>query len=374
MGSRILAALGLATWVVVGALGLARVGAGSGLVYAEWHWWAAFLGFGVSFLGAAVPGLAARSHQMRRALLAAQTLTALMLVWAGPADVTAILLVVVAAQAANAVSFGVGVGWVVAQVLLSGLLLWSGSGLAAALPLAGAFALFQAFAYTTTRLMQIEAVGREALARAHAELVTTQTLLARATRLLERQRISRELHDALGHHLTALSLHLEALRVEHGTPTPVALARAQHVTRLLLRDLRDTVAELRREEPLPLGQAVETLARGIEGLDVHVACDGADAAVEPDKAHALFRCTQELVTNVLRHAQARQLWLTVGGDAATLRIEVRDDGIGTDAARLAQGLASVRERLSPYHGRLTVETAPGRGCTVAIDVPRGTPA
>ena len=374
MGPGILTAVGVVTWLFVAIPAGARAMTGAWWSFPrELLWWTSYVAFGAGYLGAVTAPLGRRPLVLR-GLLALQTVAGLCVAWLGPADVVAILLVVVAAEAATAVSLRIGVGWVTLQTAALGVIAWRGGENQLSLPIAAGFGVFQGFAYVAARLTHVEAEGRRELARVNAELLAAQALLTRSTRLLERQRISRDLHDGMGHHLTALSLHLEALRVGTGATVPASLERAQGLTRQLLGDLRETVGDLRREDPLPLRQALDALARGLTGLDVHVTYHANDLAPEPQKAHALFRCTQELVTNVLKHARARQLWLTVEEDVHTIRVEVRDDGVGTDPSRLARGLVGIRERLAACRGAVVFDTAPGCGCTVAVHVPRDTPA
>src|SRR5260370_7294089 len=95
--------------------------------------------------------------------------------------------------------------------------------------------------------------------RGKYELRAAGGLLANPSCLTERERISRELHDTLGHHLTALSLNLEAASHLAGDNALVQIQRAQSVTKLLLSDLRGVVRALRGEDPMGLAQPLTTL-------------------------------------------------------------------------------------------------------------------
>jgi hypothetical protein len=119
---------------------------------------------------------------------------------------------------------------------------------------------FQAFACASSFLALSEAAAREKLAAAHADLQAAQARLADSSRTEERLRISRDLHDTLGHHLTALSLQLEvASRVTEGTAAD-HIRQAHAITRLLLSDVRDVVSALREPKRVDIAQAIRELA------------------------------------------------------------------------------------------------------------------
>lgn len=199
------------------------------------------------------------------------------------------------------------------------------------------------------------------LARVNAELRATQQLLAESSRLAERLHISRELHDSMGHHLAALSLNLElaSLRAERGVVEPVREAHA--VAKLLLADVRNMVSALREDRALDLRHALETLVAGASEPRIHLALPSDLAVVDPSQAHAAFRCVQESITNAIRHAAARNLWIDVVNDGHGLEVRIRDDGRGAASVAPGNGLEGMRERLEEIGGRLTIESAPGEG-------------
>jgi signal transduction histidine kinase len=184
----------------------------------------------------------------------------------------------------------------------------------------GAYAGFQFFAYGAAAIAEREARSRRELARVNAELQAMQELLQGATRLAERVRIAREIHDAVGHHLTALSLNLEvaanlAEGLAEGLPTPRV--------RLSIPD----------------------------GLEVR----------DPALAHTVFRCVQEAVKNAVRHSGAKNLWIGVEWGPHGLEVTAADDGCGAEGPSLGNGLRGMRERLERLGGTLELDTAPRAG-------------
>jgi signal transduction histidine kinase len=227
---------------------------------------------------------------------------------------------------------------------------------------------FQIFAILLTEVARSEAAGRQALRDRNIELLGARQLLAERTRAAERLRVARDLHDGLGHHLTALSLNLEAASHLATGDAREHLQRAQAVTRDLLADVRSTVSGMRDErfDPMP---AIRTLVEAIETPAIHVS--GPESLTVPSQplAETLMRLVQEIVTNALRHAEARNLWISVTRSPAGIDVAGRDDGCGADEWRDGNGLRGMRERLSLVGGSLQVRTGPGTGFEIQAHIP-----
>jgi signal transduction histidine kinase len=225
---------------------------------------------------------------------------------------------------------------------------------------------------------------------AHAAVVVEHSRLYEASRERsiseERDRLARDLHDALTQRLFSLNLMLEAASAKVGADPDTArasLRQARELVDAALGELRSLIFELRPPVLEADGLAgsvrkhAELLSRA-HGLDMSVAVSGDDAKVAPDVERHLFRVVQEALSNVVRHASARsaEVELHVSSETDAVRVVVRDDGIGFDpdaraiAARRL-GLTSMRERVESLGGRFEVASAPGQGTTVTAEVPRG---
>src|SRR5216684_2518545 len=228
---------------------------------------------------------------------------------------------------------------------------------------------FQVLALFSCFLAASEASARAGLARANNELRATGELLANTSRLTERESISRELHDTLGHHLTALSLNLEAASHLAGDNTLIQIQRAQSVTKLLLYDVRGVVSVLRGEDPIGLAQALRTLVAGVPSPQIHLLIAEDLAIDDPMRAHTVLRCVQEILTNAVRHAAAENLWIELERTDSGIMIRARDDGRGAKEVQPGHGLTGMRERLEHVGGTLEIETQPAKGFRIAARMP-----
>ena len=279
------------------------------------------------------------------------------------------LLVVVALQLGALLPRRAAVAWISVQSAAMFAVMWTHWDWHWGLVLGFAYVPFQLLADATTRLLAEETAARERLAAANAELEATRELLAQSTRMAERARIGRELHDVLGHHLTALSLNLEiASHRTHGEASE-RVATAQSLTKLLLGDVRAVVGALRSDEGLDLPAALRKLASGIPRPRVHVDVAPGFAIEDPADAEVVLRCAQEIVTNAVRHAGAENVWLDVARNSSGIEIRARDDGRGAAHVRSGNGLSGMRERFEQRGGALSFSTAPGRGFSVAATLP-----
>jgi len=216
-----------------------------------WLWLTCFFVFGAAFGLASWRGAeTSRSRRLQGASLAVQAITALVMIVLVCSGHEGALLVLVSAQLGWFMPLRRALLWVGAQAVLMGTILAVGWPMRTILSLMSTYVGFQVLALFSCFLAASEASVRSGLARANRELRATGELLANTSRLAERERISRDLHDTLGHHLTALSLNLEAASHLAQESALAQIQRAQSVTKLLLSDVRGVVSVLRGEDPI----------------------------------------------------------------------------------------------------------------------------
>jgi signal transduction histidine kinase len=303
-------------------------------------------------------------------LVGVQIVAALAATLAFPSSVEGAMLVAAAAQIAGRARLRIALAVAVAQTIAFAALLARSRPLEVALDVPLAWFAFQAFAVLLTHVARSEAEGRAALLERNLQLLATRQLLADHARAAERLRIARNLHDGLGHHLTALSLNLEAAAHLGDGATREHIARAQRVTRALLDETRASVADAREAALDPIA-AIRAMLAPIDSPHVHLEAPAALPVADAARAEAVTRVVQEIVTNALRHAAARNLWISVRAEGGDVEVRGRDDGHGAAAWRDGHGLRGMRERLTALGGTLDVASQPGAGFTVAARLPLG---
>lgn len=225
------------------------------------------------------------------------------------------------------------------------------------------------FAYTASFVAMRHSAARDELRKVNSELRATQSLLAENTRIAERVRIARELHDLVGHHLTALTLNLEvAAHLTEGKSNE-HVQQAKAIAKLLLSDVREVVSELRTSDCVDLADALRTLIEGVPKPHIELILPPGLSAVDPRQAQVLLRCAQEIITNTVRHAQATHLWLQLEQTDKGLVLSARDDGRGTDETEAGNGLRGMSERLKQLGGCLEITTKAGAGFAVTATLP-----
>ena len=228
---------------------------------------------------------------------------------------------------------------------------------------------FAVFVLVTANVARQQAAAREEQRRLNAELRATRMLLAESARVNERTRISRELHDLLGHHLTALSLNLEVASHLTEGRAQEHVKQSHALARLLLTDVREVVSQLREGEGIDLGSALRLLADRVPGLFIHLDIQEPLTLDDAERAHVLLRCTQEIITNAVRHAAAGNLWVRFRREAGVILVEAHDDGRGAAAVVAGNGLRGMRERLRQHGGTMTLESRPGSGFRLSLRLP-----
>jgi PAS domain S-box-containing protein len=197
--------------------------------------------------------------------------------------------------------------------------------------------------------------------------------------LQERNRIAQEIHDTLAQSLTAIHLQLEAAKdivADAADPLWPLLVRVQEIAQRGLAETRRSVRALRPQilESYTLVEAFGRMAdevRAGASLDVHCVVRGEPMPLPPTLEDQMLRIGQEAVTNVLRHAEASALDITLHFSAQTLSLEIQDNGRGFDPSGPQEGfgLLGLRERAESLGAQLALITRPGEGTRVTLTVP-----
>jgi signal transduction histidine kinase len=293
-----------------------------------------------------------------------QALSGICLVWLYPNFIVTCLLVVVVWQFALLLDFRHALMATIAQVIAMGMIECVGETDAMLVVVVVACAGFQLFALSAAQLARSEMAARDELARANTELKATQVLLDESARLAERLRIARDLHDVMGHTLTTLTIHLDVASKLTSGPAAEHVACARTASAELLDRVRAVVSRFRTVPPTNLRSALEKLTESAQGLlqvDLHIPPDL--AVSDSARAETIIRCVQEVITNAMRHARARELVIEVRNAGTGIVITARDDGRGGQFAP-GSGLAGMRERFEMLGGSLSINSAEGEGFTI----------
>jgi signal transduction histidine kinase len=233
----------------------------------------------------------------------------------------------------------------------------------------GLFLGISLFAFMSGVVALRQNIARDALRKVNSELLATQALLAENTRIAERVRIARELHDLVGHHLTALTLNLEVATHLASGKALEHVQQAHSLAKLLLADVREVVNDMRVDDKVDLAAALRTLVSGVPEPVIHLDLPSELAMTDPQRAQVLLRCAQEMITNSVRHARASNLWIGLVQDSDGVALTARDDGRGVDNVEAGNGLNGMEERLRQVGGELKIESSSGRGFSLYAWIP-----
>lgn len=200
------------------------------------------------------------------------------------------------------------------------------------------------------------------------------TVRQRAALEAERRRIGRDIHDDLGQHLLALHLDIAGLRARLPATLQAQTDRIEEHIQLTIRSLRVVIRNLRPaalEDGLRLAmqRQLDDFSR-VSGIRCHLDA-AAGCTAEGAAEAALFRVLQETLSNVLRHAEATEVHVSLSRDTAGLTLVVRDNGIGLapGCECRGHGLSGIADRVGAAGGRVTLDSQPGQGTAVRITLP-----
>ncbi len=217
------------------------------------------------------------------------------------------------------------------------------------------------------------------LQKANDELQRSAAQVKQLATAQERSRIAREIHDSLGHSLTALNIQLEgAIKLSERDPqkAKTLLKEAKRLGSVALQDVRQSVATLRDGSPskdslhTKLNTLIETL-RTSTGITPNINIQLLSPLPEATSM-ALYRIAQEGITNIVKHANATAVELSLIADESSTRLLLRDNGRGFDLSQTSTGfgLQGMRERAQAIGGQMTVNSQPEKGCEIRLTIPK----
>jgi signal transduction histidine kinase len=219
------------------------------------------------------------------------------------------------------------------------------------------------------------------LAESNDQLTRYAAEAAQLATMRERNRIAREIHDSLGHYLTVVGVQLEkaiAFEAVNREEAGQAVKAAKQLTDQALTEVRSSVGALREtDETFTLHTALTTVVENARqsGLSVELRWRGDEEGFSEQKLFTLFRAVQEGLTNVQKHARAKQVVIEIGLDAETAVLHLTDDGIGTNPENVQRGgygLRGLRERVELVRGEMSLGRAPSGGARLMVKIPKET--
>lgn len=244
--------------------------------------------------------------------------------------------------------------------------------------LAVLFGLSLVFVLLLMNAVLSERESRDKLATANEKLRQYALKIENQATLEERNRIAREIHDSLGHSLTALNLQLEtALKLSKSDiPRAMAfLATAKELGSKALQDVRQSVSTM-RFHPLQ-GQSLEQVIYGLaadfqrsNGILPHCQIS-VISPLSMEISTSIYRIIQESLTNISKYAQATEIKLELTTTLKNLKLIIQDNGQGFDLGQNTTGfgLQSMRDRILALGGEFEINTHPDTGCQIIIQVP-----
>ena len=378
--------VGVITWGVVFAIAMKMIENAAPSIQTDLPFIViAFVGYLLAFLGATRDFNGRLSRRVQALCFTAQLGCAFAILWMLPLDFLPILTIIWAAVSLSFFTAKQAI-FVTTLVVITWFsvygIVWEQRS-----------AFYSAFLYYSFHIfalmMSLQTKrAEEATAAANAlntELQATRELLAESTKVQERTRIARELHDLLGHHLTALNINLQVAShlISANKPTTELkqpVEQSYLLAKLLLSDVREAVSTIRDNQSLDLSKAIGLIAASFPDLEIQLKGDSLPQE-NIELLHDLLRCIQECVTNAVKHGQAKQVSIDCQQSAQQIKLVITDDGhqhkSGTQAekrekrekreksaqrknVKLGNGLTGMQERLANYHGDLDISIQDGQ--------------
>jgi len=353
---------GFLTWLVVSFLSLNGLDKDVSFFFKA----GAFIGFYLLFSW--VISSKRGTHVLRnKILVASQIILILPLIYVDHYRVAAILLVLVATQLPGLLKRRQALLVILAISTMHYIAVFNGEYINT-LFLIIIYFMLQVFGFSTVEIMLREERAKEELSAINQELLATRFMLNTSSKKQERLRISRDLHDVIGHQLTALSLNLEVAKHKVPEEFKPLLDDNLQLAKTLLADVRHVVKEMRDEEQFNLSANLNNLVSQLPDCQLIIQSPLNINSLRL-KQQLMF-CLQEGISNALRHGKATKLILANKDVEGSLVIELIDNGASFHSSKtikFGSGLKGMEERLIDFNGTVQLINS-SIGCTLTLKV------
>lgn len=220
---------------------------------------------------------------------------------------------------------------------------------------ASLYGSFHLFAVIMQTAISAERRATQALAAKNIELHSAQQLLLAASKQAERNRIARNLHDLLGHHLTALTIQLQVASYQTEGAAKQQVEKSLQLARLLLSDVREAVTVMRDDTALNLRELLSPVVQSVpQSLVVETDIPAHLNLASVLQAQHVLMIVREAISNTLKHSGATALWLSAHTERASLILIIKDNGAVAPSWQPGNGLIGMGERLAELGGGLLI--------------------
>nr|WP_136250281.1 histidine kinase [Ningiella ruwaisensis] len=218
------------------------------------------------------------------------------------------------------------------------------------------FWTFNMFAITMIHTTLKEQQAKEKAEESNRQLVSMQALLNEASKQSERVRIARNIHDLLGHHLTALSINLQVASLQSEGEVKANIEKCHGLAKLLLSDVREAVSDIRNKGEVDLKTAIHSIVEQVPNLEVDVNIAKELHIEDIHIADTIIKCIQESITNTLRHARGKHLDIDLSASGGSLVLDITNDGEVNKILKIGNGLTGMKERIELLSGKIAFYT------------------
>ncbi|REL30771.1 sensor histidine kinase [Thalassotalea euphylliae] len=234
------------------------------------------------------------------------------------------------------------------------------------------YGTFHIFSLLMSQQTQKAKQASEQANELNRQLLATQQLLTQSTKQHERTRIARELHDLLGHHLTALTINLQVsshlCERDGNSAAKEKVDESYALAKLLLSDVREAVSTIKANQAIDVQSAIEALVAGVPALKVHHSIQTDIQLDSFELANTLVRISQEAITNTLRHSGASEFWLSITQQRDEIQLKIYDNGTAPAKLVAGNGLSGITERAELLGGTVNFNRE-NDGLTIVVNLP-----